>query len=162
MSASPRWCLCFAVALGTLLSVCSAYRDWAARAGLDLEALPELEAQIARQERDMAEMDKESRVWAGLAQRRHEITGEVIQGRMGLFEAAARFRELNAASADGGRMVRVKHPGSYDEQCCRQVISWVSARLVAEAPARVAFVRAGLEEQLQECLRRQGTIRLPQ
>ena len=162
MSPAPRWFLCFAVALGTLVNVCSSYRDWAARAGLDLAAVPELEGQIAEAERDLAEKDEESRVWVNVAQGRNEIAGEVIRGRMGLFEAAARFRDMNAARADGGRMVRAVHAGSYDEQCCRQVISWIGARLAAESPAQVAGVTAGLEAQLQERLSRQGTLRLPQ
>jgi len=162
MSPAPRWCLCFAVALGTLLSVCSAYRGWAARAGLDLAALPELEDRLAQQERARTTIDRESRVLAGLGQRRQEIAGEVIRGRMGLWEAAARYRDLNAASVGGSLRVRRHYAGSYDEQCCRQVIAWVRIGLAKESPARVAGVTAEQEAELQERLSRQGTIRLPQ
>jgi hypothetical protein len=150
--------LCFAVATGLLVNVCSTFRAWTSRVGLDLAALPEMQAQIAQAERDMAEKDKVSRRLILLEQRRQEIAGDVIQGRMGLFEAAAQFRDMNAASADGGRMVRVVYAGSYDEQCCRQVISWVRFRLVAEAPAQVTGVTAELEAQLQQRLCEQGTI----
>jgi hypothetical protein len=150
------------VAVGTLVNVCSTYRHWTARAGLDLAALPELESQIARVERDLAERDSELQVWAGLEQERNEITGAVIDGHLGLFEAAARFRDMNALSPDGGRMVRAKYPGSYDEQCCQQVISWTSARLALESPAICAKVTAELEAELRERQRRDGTIRLPQ
>jgi hypothetical protein len=158
MSPAPRLFLCFAVAVGLLVNVCSTFRAWTSRVGLDLAALPEMQAQIAQLERDMAEKDRESRHLITLERRRLEITGDVIEGRMGLFEAAAHFRDLNAASADGGRMVRVNFAGSYDEQCCRQVIAWVHSRLAVEAPARVTDVIAELEATLQERLRQHGTI----
>lgn len=101
-SPAQRLLLCFVVGLGLLVNVRSAYRAWAARVGLDLAELPELEGRVAQGERDAAEKDRESHRFAALAQARHEIAGEVIRGRMGPFEAAARFRDTNAARADGG------------------------------------------------------------
>jgi len=159
-SPAQRLFLCFVVGLGLLLNVCSAYRAWAARVGFDLAELSELEGQVAQGEREAARKDRESRTFATLARARHEIAGEVIRGRMGLFEAAAYFRDMNGARADDGRMVRAAYAGSYDEQCCRQVISWVAGRLAVEAPARVACVTTRLEAELQERLRQQGAIRL--
>lgn len=59
-------------------------------------------------------------------------------------------------------MVRATYAGSYDEQCCRQVISWVGGRLAAESPARAAGVTTQLGAELQERFRQQGAIRLRQ
>jgi hypothetical protein len=75
---------------------------------------------------------------------------------MGLLDAAARFRELNAGT-DAARYQRLYYPGDSDEErCCRQVIEWVKRELECEAPGEAARRTAELEQELTDYLRRGG------
>src|SRR5690242_12435811 len=54
----------------------------------------------------------------------------VIAGRVGLMEAAARFRALNAGEPAYGGVIRTSYPGASDEESyCRNVIGFVAAQL---------------------------------
>jgi hypothetical protein len=95
------------------------------------------------------------------AAERYALAGEVIEGRLTLLRAAARFRDLNARPPMfNWRAFRKIYPGdSDDERHCRQVIHFVrqGAQLRPGADPAVAD---RLEAELGDLLER-GDLRLP-
>ena len=87
---------------------------------------------------------------------------EVLQGRLTLPEAAARFRDLNdQLPAFNWEQFRQAYPGrSDDERHCQQVIQFVRNEVQARGAADLAPV-ARLEAELHERLDR-GDLRLPE
>lgn len=93
--------------------------------------------------------------------RLQEVTEEVEAGRLSLFDAAARVRDIESASPFfPWERFREAHPGtSDDERFCWMVIGMVSPPGLKERQAReplIARLRAELEGHL-----RAGTLRLP-
>jgi len=84
----------------------------------------------------------------------------VIDGRLTLAKAAARFRAINA-SRPHHKPVRLDHyPGQTDEErVCRQVISYVESKLADRPDASAILAR--LECQLKEHLAAGGTTHGP-
>ena len=145
MSATLRWFLCALVVLGLF------FGTWAARAGLDFWNVPEVGRPIDTEKvEETRRIDERSRC-------RDRVADDLCAGRVGLLEAAARFRDLNAGTP-AGRVVSVHFPGdSEDERCCRHVIAWVHTRQEGESPEQAARLTAALEQEL----RREGRLRLP-
>jgi hypothetical protein len=85
----------------------------------------------------------------------------VIDGRLTLLEAAARFRDLNLEPplfCWGG--FRACYPSASDDGChCLEVIGYVRAEQ-RERPGTAAGIADRLEAELQEHVRR-GDLRLP-
>jgi hypothetical protein len=134
--------------------------EWAADLGLDAFRCPatvpapdepapgEFENYMARQE----------------AKRR--VAGELLDGRLTVFEAAALFREIN----QGGPRVAVSAGDSEEDFLCRQAITWARAEAVPRLewlpagrrePAADACV-APLWEQLHLGKDAQGAVPLPE
>src|SRR5262245_4691846 len=92
---------------------------------------------------------------------KHRLAAEVLEGRLGLLEAATHFRDLNEQPPPFlWERFRDRFPGrSDDERHCRQVIAFVKAALPEYRGADPAPV-ARLEAELEELLR-QGDLRLP-
>jgi hypothetical protein len=92
---------------------------------------------------------------------KHRLAREVIDGRLTLLEAAARFRDLDLEPppfAQNG--LRCRYPGvSDDELHCREVIFFVHAEL-RDRPGTDAHIMARLEAELKERLGR-GDLHLP-
>jgi hypothetical protein len=76
------------------------------------------------------------------------ITTDVIEDRMSLRAAAARFAEINASCPTHMTMLRHVYPGLTDEEVlCRNVISFVATEL-KDQPERAARVLERLEKEL--------------
>ncbi|HZT83423.1 MAG TPA: hypothetical protein VFA26_24545 [Gemmataceae bacterium] len=92
---------------------------------------------------------------------RDQIITDLLAGRVGLLEAAARFRDLNSEDEITWPALRlVFREASDDEACCRQVIAWVRVRL-AHQPDEGRPVLDRLEAELAECLRYGLTLPAP-
>jgi hypothetical protein len=93
---------------------------------------------------------------------KHELTAEVIAGRLGLVEAAQRFREIDAAAPTFNHEALVlTWPGRTDEErYCREVMGFVRATL-SEEPDRRQLVMGQLETELNHYLRRSKTAYAP-
>ena len=89
------------------------------------------------------------------------LAGEVIDGRLALLPAAARFRDLNARPpAFSWEAFRRTYPGSSDdERHCREVIQYVRQE-VQRRPGVDATIPGRLEAELR-CLLERGGCRLP-
>jgi hypothetical protein len=92
---------------------------------------------------------------------RYRLAGEVIDGRLGLPEAAAAFRDLSAAAPEfNWEIFRITFPGgSDDERFCRQVIAHVRVQ-VQDRPDADPALPARLGAELDDLLRR-GELHLP-
>jgi hypothetical protein len=79
-----------------------------------------------------------------------EVLDQLLDGRISLMEAGARFREQNDVLSPHGSAHRLFAGASEDEQACRQVISWARARETDEE--RAAALAGRLEAELQAWL----------
>jgi hypothetical protein len=67
--------------------------------------------------------------------RKRAVTQELLAGRLGLLEAAARFRALDGASPSFHRgRFRAAYPGGDEERHCREVIARVETELGGADP----------------------------
>jgi hypothetical protein len=130
--------------------------------GLDVWALPAVSRQIEQDQRDSDRITEGESAAQRRSALREQIVDEVRGDRMGLIEAAARFRDLNAAAGPACPELDQHFAGdSSDERCCRQVIAWVRASLLPQSPEEAARLTGVLEAELQYHQRREGGIRLP-
>jgi hypothetical protein len=81
-------------------------------------------------------------------QAKQEAVADLIAGRVGLLEAAARFQAAGGGGCADGEVV------------CRAVIGWAQLAL-SERPERAEALAAALEDQLLAHLTRHGDVRLP-
>jgi hypothetical protein len=142
------------------LLLCAATAPWlllAARVGIDSWVVAQRDHQVEQGRRETIQTREAVCQVDQRVGRRGQVIDDLCGGRIGLLEAAARFRDLSATPA-GGPDLRVCFPGdSEGERYCRQVIQWVRARAEGE-PSDLA-VR--LEEELDYYLNREGQIQLP-
>lgn len=119
---------------------------------------PPVEDEAARE----ARLDRELRVALARIDAKTKVIRQVLAGRMGLLEAAARFRDINAEPADCPCREDHLAPlgASRGENLCRQVISWARHQAQEEGSAARATVDR-LEAELQVLLARDGDVRLP-
>jgi hypothetical protein len=81
-------------------------------------------------------------------ERKQRVIADLIDGRLRLLEAAARFRDVQKAAPEDG------------ERLCRAVIGWVYLAL-SDRPERAEALASALERELQTIVSRQGAVRLP-
>jgi hypothetical protein len=162
MNALPRCLLCALAAQTLLFGMCALHFDLTERLDLNVLTVSEKERQIKQDQREMERVDvalSEVQIRIG---DRERIADEVSAGRMGILEAADRFRELNASARPTPLTLEGRFDGdSEDERCCRQVMSWVSMRLAQKSTAEAEMVSERLEEELREYFHPEKTSRLP-
>jgi hypothetical protein len=95
-------------------------------------------------------------------QEKERLAGELIDGRLTLFEAAALFRRLNDAPPKCALPPAPDCPGdSEEERLCRQVIGWAWHRLEKCDPGRANDLAGACEEELRRHKERHGRVVLP-
>ena len=157
MNTLTRGFACAVAAPAILLGTCLMRPQWAGRVGLDVWTLPEMHAQVEEGRSSAARIDEQFRQVRACEEGRDRVDDELLAGRIGLPEAAGRYRAMNAAPRGGGGDLLHYYGGdSEEERCCRQVIQRVGARLRREFPADAGRVTAALEAELAEHLRRDG------
>jgi hypothetical protein len=94
---------------------------------------------------------------------KERVVVALVEGNLGLFEAAAWFRELNMWPPEHADMYWHMLPGHCDEEkLCRQVIQWARIRLEDMVTASQAQARLqALEAELAEHIARHGKVVLP-
>jgi hypothetical protein len=161
MNALTRWFACAVAAPAILLGACLMRPQWAGRVGLDVWTLPEVQAQVEEGRSSGARIDEQFQQVRACEEGRDRVDDELLAGRIGLLEAAGRYRALNAAAPRGGGDLLHYYGGhSEEERCCRQVIRRVGARLRRESPEDAGRVTAALEAELAEHLRRDGASQI--
>jgi hypothetical protein len=94
---------------------------------------------------------------------RARVIEDVKAGRLSLLQAAARFRELGRQPPEVSlELLRLYYPAKSDGECyCRYVIHGVATSVQEQgSPGETILER--LEAELQELLRWDGTVRLPE
>ncbi len=109
------------------------------------------------------ELDHRLAVTRISSQARSRVAQELIAGRLTLFEAAERFRELSVADPHyNWAAFRFAYQCPTDEErFCRHVIVVVKSELVDRDPAAAIAVAKRLERELSTRLA-SGTLRLPE
>lgn len=108
------------------------------------------------------ELEKAIRLANQCTQERARVVLLVSQGRMSLLEAAARWADLNRRPWYDMRLFQEAHPGASDEEkYCRGMIEMVANLLAEQDPCQAEAVRAQLEHELDDHLRR-GPLTLPE
>ena len=154
MNTLPR-CILWAFATQTLLfGACAARPDLAERLDLNVWTIPEKQRQVSQAQLDMDRDDVRLHEGFVRLETRERTADAVAAGQIGLIEAAARFRELNATALPSTMTLRDCFPGdSEEERCCRQVIAWVKVHLTQKSATEAERVAQRLEEELSEQLR---------
>jgi hypothetical protein len=148
--------LCLVLAVSALAAALFLFPSWAAAVGLDFwnvhTAVDTLERQMQLDER----LEGEVQATLRRAAAKEEVAGEAVAGRLTLFEAAARFRDLDAdVTEDYRRGWRHLNEGSSDEErYCRQVLAYAEVALRDRTDDQTVLER--LEAQLDQALARGG------
>jgi hypothetical protein len=154
------------LALGAVLVSClvlgllSLRLGWVAAPGLDGWTVPAVFDALGQEAGRDEQLDREERAVQRCTAAKREVAAEAAAGRVTLFEAAARFRDLDADAPETYRRVwRQTFEGATDEErYCHQVLEYV-AQIGRERPGdAVALDR--LRAQLDGALSR-GDIQLP-
>ena len=92
---------------------------------------------------------------------KQEIVLQLLDGRLGLLEAASQFQRVNRLlKGQGASLIPGGANPDDGERVCRMVIGWVQLAL-ADRPERADVLTARLEQELQEHLAKQGAVVLP-
>jgi hypothetical protein len=162
MIAMARLLLTLLLLLGTLAVLGGVRPHWAERLGLGGISLAELRTILEAQRRSAEVLQKEAVVRRRLLGK-FAITRDLLDGRLTLFQAAARFRELEALTSEYIYYPRTLYPGATDEErLCRQVIVWAHNEAMCITPSQAASLVERLEAELHEHICQHGTVRLPE
>jgi hypothetical protein len=120
---------------------------------------------VLRRERERtAELERGRQIALRRVEIKTEVATELIAGRLTLFEAAARFRDLKDPPKAYWSLLRRAYPGKSDAECiCRSTIDW-TVNVALDQPCGepgAAAVRSRLEGELRAHLLRFGKVRLP-
>jgi hypothetical protein len=152
--------LCLTLALSALAVGLALSPGLAAAVGLDLWKTPEGFDAAGADARGDDPIDEQIQAAQRRTAAKSEVAGEALEGRWTLLEAAARFRDLDAAAPEGYRRAwRSLVEGATDEErYCRQVLDYSAtvARDRSDDPAALDRLRAQLEAALSR-----GDLRLP-
>jgi hypothetical protein len=133
----------------------------ASRRGAELWSPPRVEEEADPEPLHGREVSEDVRAVTDRIVRKQALAEEIIEGRMTLLEAAARFRALDEAPPRfHWEQFRRGYPGAGDEERhCREAIGFVRTWLEARGYEPGSVVPR-LEAELQEHLDR-GDLRLP-
>jgi hypothetical protein len=135
---------------------------WCRSLGLDWEKLAEARRTLREERQVEARLDETMAVLRRRIQAKARISRELAAGKVTLFKAAALFRVLNDGPEGRPNQYRTLWPGRSDgEKLCRQVIAWTHCELSKSAHSQADELRCRLEGELEEHIRRHGTVKLP-
>jgi hypothetical protein len=161
MIASNRvaWISALLVALG--LGAAHTQPTWLARHGLDWWNLPELQRQTESEQARQAELARHFEIVNRRIRAKVMIVREVVAGQLSLLEAAAWFRDVNAADPDYA-CIQCLFPGKTEpERLCRQVLSWARGELNDRPTSQAETIQQALEEEFEKLQKRPGGIHFP-
>ncbi|HVS36141.1 MAG TPA: hypothetical protein VMS17_11220 [Gemmataceae bacterium] len=91
------------------------------------------------------------------------VTRRLLEGELTLMEAAAWFRYIDRVTGPVDSILVPGEEGESDEErLCRQVIRWAEAQAQQVSPQSSQAVVSRLEAQLDDRLRRDGKVELPE
>jgi hypothetical protein len=121
-------------------------------AGMDGTGLPRQTQEVLPSDSSVAAMQR-------FLEERDQVVQAVIDGKITLVKAAARFRAINASRPPGLAVHLDLYAGQTDEErICRQVITYVESKLAGRPEASAILAR--LESELQDHLAADGAIQV--
>jgi hypothetical protein len=163
MSKASSLLLFLSPVMALLLSVAHQRPEWLVRAGIDFGDLGVYERQLVEEEKKGHDLEQRLRQSESRLTAKTAIVAEVQAGRLTLFAAAARFRDLDRRSPIGSDCYIEMLPGaSLGEKYCHSIIVWIDPYDHPGTETAASRLAQRLEEELQEHLRRHGTVQLPQ
>jgi len=131
MNGYARFFLCLGFGIGLLVAVDWLAPERLARFGLDSSSLIELFSAQRREEQRHEALAARDRYYLDNLEGKQEVVRELLERRLTLRQAAARFQTLNAACADyDWEGFRAAFEGRDDEeQHCRQVLSFARMQM---------------------------------
>jgi hypothetical protein len=143
-----------------LTALLSLFPSWAAAVGLDLWTVPGAVDELGQEANRDEQLDEALQATQRRTVAKAELAQEAAAGRLTLFEAAARFRDLDAGVTEDYRCGwrHLAEGASDEERYCRQVIGYarLALRDRSDGPALLDRLRAQLDEALAR-----GDLRLP-
>src|SRR5262249_6314586 len=125
------------------------------QAAQDLASLSETLRELDRCEHLSDAMDQQRDGLFRRYEARRQVVAALVERRLTLPEAAARFQKLNREVA--GEPAQMYFPGRTEaERVCRHVISWTYGHLRGPSPGLAEEVAARLDEELRQHLERCG------
>jgi hypothetical protein len=104
---------------------------------------PEINAFASDETKRSAFLDRIDGILLARIEKKEEITLQLAAGRMSVFEAAAKFKRLNAVPNLGPNDVLTNFPGASDnERLCRQVIVWLQNQPLPSQQREQALAQA--------------------
>ncbi len=164
MSTILRPCLTF-IALAALgAAVLGLSRPGAlTELGLDSCDLPEINRVLEENRQLTGVLERRNEVVVRRMHAKREVAWDLIDGRLTLIEAAARFRLLNDSPSEfPNRHLGLIEGRNDAERLCRQVIAWAHNELIVREPRRAGEFAAALTAQLDALLAAEGELRLPE
>jgi hypothetical protein len=145
--------LCFGFAIGVLVGLNWLAPGFLAALGLDSESVFDLAMANERARLQTQELMAKDRQIVDNLEGKQKIVRDLLDERLTLRQAAARFQELNeACPAYDWERFRENFPGrTYEERHCRQVLTAVRPYLDSDRSAardRLARLETELEEAL--------------
>jgi hypothetical protein len=158
LNRGPWLVFCSGGALAALV-VCGLFLVFAP--GTLLRSLAGSDDEAVREEERSRDLEEQSVAILNRVNTKCSLGAEVVEGRLGLLEAAARFRDLDRQWPALERDPRQAHASDTDEQYyCRAVIA-VVGMILHDRPETRAVVLGCLEAELRGHLAR-GNLRLPE
>jgi hypothetical protein len=120
--------------------------SWATAAGLDLWNLRDLEQELAAEQCICEEMSRQQSVVVQRSAAKEEVLHELVDDRLSLLQAAAKFRRFTVEPAEYPGKGPEYLPGNTEgERYCREVLEWaksepeeIQSRLESELEAVLA------------------------
>ena len=144
--------LCVTVALVGLMALLALVPSWATAVGLDLWNVPGTVNELGQEAGRDEQLDEALQAAQGRSMAKAALAQEAAAGRLSLFDAAARFRDLDAGTTEDYRRGwrHLAEGASDEERYCRQVIGYATLALRdrSDGPDLIGRLRAQLDEAL--------------
>jgi hypothetical protein len=142
--------VCSAAAAALLAGLAALQPSSLAAVALDLGALPGAERQT---DRDRLKLEDDLEVVGRRTGAMDRMTRELVDGRLSLWEAVARFRALDEEQPSLiGHITAIYPDASRDGSVCRQVLAWAEEEVRGGSPGREEEVMARLQEEARSLL----------
>lgn len=117
-----------------------------------------VENEIEEANRRRAALDAQDQAVLERIAARYRIVDALLEGRLTLRQAAARFRQLNPSSAEAPWLPVTYPARSEEERCCRQVMVY-ARHVLRNRPEEAQRILPRLEAELQAYLESNGAAR---
>ncbi len=129
----------------------------------ELARVRDLAGQLAQDRERSGAMEERSAYVLAITPIKEGIARDLLDGRLSLPAAAARFLDLSRKGPQDWTWVQRAYPGETEEgRAAREVVQWAYSEALRDSPAAATAVRDRLNAELEEHLCHFGVICLPE